>query len=68
MSFFYAVLIIFFSPLLVNADYLADSAYYRLKTALYDGYDQYIRPVRNPSTVTQIKIGFTLKQVLSFVS
>jgi len=66
--YLYSVLSLCLLPPFINGDYTTVSAYYRLKTAIYDGYDQMIRPVKSPSTVTNVTIGFTLKQVLSFVS
>ncbi len=66
--YLYSVLSLCLLPPFINGDYTTVSAYYRLKTAIYDGYDQMIRPVKSPSTITNVTIGFTLKQVLSFVS
>ena len=59
----------FIFPLIINGFQHNNALpYYRLKNDLYDGYDQYIRPVKNPKTITNVTIGFTLSQVLSFVS
>ncbi len=45
-----------------------DTALYRLNSFLFDGYDQYVKPVRNSSTVISVTVDFTLKQVLEIVS
>ena len=60
---------IFYLPLAISdatSQYSNVSAFYRLKSTIYDGYDPMIRPVKDPWTVTNVTIGFTLKQVLSF--
>lgn len=46
---------------------LLNNSLYRLQTNLLDGYNPYIRPVKNPKTVTKIKIDLTLQQVISMV-
>ena len=69
MSRLYLFYIICYLPLAISgatSQYSGVSAFYRLKSTIYDGYDPMIRPVKDPWTVTNVTIGFTLKQVLSF--
>ena len=69
MSRLYLFYIICYLPLAISgatSQYSGVSAFYRLKSTIYDGYDPMIRPVKDPRTVTNVTIGFSLKQVLSF--
>jgi len=44
-----------------------DTAQYRLNSVLFDGYDQYIIPVIDVSTVLKVKALYSLSQVISIV-
>ena len=44
------------------------SAVYALQTSLFDGYNLYIRPVKDQKTVTIVTLDLSLMQVISMVS
>jgi hypothetical protein len=44
-----------------------DTAQYKLNSVLFDGYDQYIIPVIDVSTVLEVKALYSLSQVISIV-
>jgi hypothetical protein len=44
-----------------------DTAQYRLNNMLFDGYDQYIIPVIDVSTILKVKALYSLSQVISIV-
>ena len=43
------------------------SAVYALQTSLFDGYNLYIRPVKDQKTVTVVTLDLSLMQVISMV-
>ena len=46
---------------------MLNSSLYNLTRKIFDGYSPYIRPVKNPHTITDIKLDLTLQQVISMV-
>ncbi len=54
--------------LITSVSSVPNTTQYRLSSMLFDGYDQYIIPVINTSTVLEVTGLYTLSQVISIVS
>jgi len=54
--------------LITSVSSMPNTTQYRLNSKLFDGYDQYIIPVIDTSTVLEVTALYSLSQVISIVS
>jgi len=54
--------------LITSVSSVPNTTQYRLNSMLFDGYDQYIIPVIDSSTVLKVSALYSLSQVISIVS
>jgi hypothetical protein len=54
--------------LITSVTSVPNTTQYRLNKMLFDGYDQYIIPVNDTSTVLEVTALYSLSQVISIVS